>query len=89
MLSILAIHNPVIIVIVLCHSSEISVGQLRNALSVLDPSKPEAEVDQAVGIAFSISTGQLVEDNLMIPVDQIAERLLTSPIAKSVYNEAV
>jgi len=70
----------------MCYSSEVSVGQLRNALSILDPGKPEVEVDQVVGLAFSISNGQIVEDNLIIPVDQIAEKLLTSPIAKSACN---
>jgi len=68
----------------LFYSSEVSVGQLRSALSTLDPKKTEAEVDQAVGIAFSISAGQLVEDHVTVPVDQMTERLLTSSIA---YNE--
>lgn len=63
--------------------SEISVSQLREALLTMDPNKPENEVDQTIGIAFSISSGQLIDDSLLVPTKQLSERLGSFPVFRS------
>lgn len=49
----------------------------------LEPNRPEAEVNQTVGIAFSLSSGQLIDDSLVVPTEQLAERLTSFPIFRS------
>lgn len=49
----------------------------------MDPNKPEADVDQTIGIAFSISSGQLIDDTLVAQTEQLAERLGSFPVFRS------
>ena len=60
--------------------SEVSVSHLREAILTLDPNRPEGEVDQTIGIAFSISSGQLIDDTLVVSTEQLAERLGSFPV---------
>lgn len=59
------------------------MSQLREALLTIDPNKPEADVDQTIGIAFSISSGQLIDDTLVAQTEQLAERLGSFPVFRS------
>lgn len=56
------------------------MSQLREAILTMEPNKPEAEVDQTVGVAFSISSGQLIDDSLVVQTEQLAERLASFPV---------
>lgn len=69
-----------IIVILFCVCSEVSVSQLREALLMVDPKRSEVEVDQTIGIAFSISSGQLIDDSLVVQTEQLSERLGSFPV---------
>jgi len=66
-----------------CVYSEVSISQLREALLTLEPNKPEVEVDQTIGIAFSLSSGQLLDDSLVVQTEQLAERLTSFPVFRS------
>ena len=67
----------------LCVCSEVSVSQLREALLTMDPNKPEADIDQTISVAFSISSGLLIDDTLVAQTDQLAERLGSFPVFRS------
>lgn len=59
------------------------MGQLREALLLLEPNRPEAEVDHTIGVAFSISGGQLIDDSLVVPTEQLTKRLGSFPVFRS------